>query len=57
MFDSTTSRSASCTFDVEFLLDEAMIALSDAKLFALAETVPQIWQTIVDWYERRVGQP
>jgi len=28
-------------FDVEFLVDEGMIAASDAKLFSLAETAPR----------------
>jgi uncharacterized protein (TIGR00730 family) len=39
-------------FDVEFLVNEGMISVSDAKLFVIAETAPQIWQTIVDWYEQ-----
>jgi len=39
-------------FDVEFLVNEGMIGASDAKLFFLAETAPQIWQTIANWYER-----
>lgn len=39
-------------FDVQFLIDEGMIAASDADLFCFAETAPQIWQIIAHWYER-----
>ncbi|SDI33623.1 TIGR00730 family Rossman fold protein [Paraburkholderia phenazinium] len=39
-------------FDVQFLIDEGMIAASDADLFCIAETAQQIWQIIVQWYER-----
>jgi uncharacterized protein (TIGR00730 family) len=39
-------------FDVQFLIDEGMIAASDADLFCVAETASQIWQIIEHWYER-----
>ncbi|NYH14113.1 LOG family protein [Paraburkholderia bryophila] len=39
-------------FDVQFLIDEGMIAASDADLFCVAETASKIWQIIEHWYER-----
>jgi uncharacterized protein (TIGR00730 family) len=38
--------------DVQFLIDEGMIAARDADLFCVAETAQQIWQIITHWYER-----
>lgn len=43
-------------FDVRFLVDEGMIAASDAQLFRVAETAQQIWQIIKQWYEQGHGQ-
>jgi uncharacterized protein (TIGR00730 family) len=37
-------------FDVDFLVDEGVIAAEDRTLFRYAETAPQIWQTIVEWH-------
>jgi hypothetical protein len=37
-------------FDVDFLVDEGVIALEDRALFRYAETAAQIWQTILEWH-------
>uniref|UniRef100_E1THR2 Cytokinin riboside 5'-monophosphate phosphoribohydrolase n=1 Tax=Burkholderia sp. (strain CCGE1003) TaxID=640512 RepID=E1THR2_BURSG len=42
--------------DVQFLIDEGMIAESDAALFCVAETAPQIWRLVTQWYERASSQ-
>lgn len=39
-------------FDVDFLVDEGVIAAEDRELFWYAETAEQIWQDISCWYER-----
>ena len=37
-------------FDIDFLVDEGVIALEDRALFRYAETAAQIWQTILEWH-------
>lgn len=39
-------------FDVDFLVEEGMIAPADAALFAFAETPDEICETIAAWYRR-----
>ena len=39
-------------FDAEFLADEGVIAPEDVKLFAFAETAPEVLEHIQRWYER-----
>ena len=39
-------------FDVDFLLEEGMIAPADAALFAFAETAEDICEAIAGWYRR-----
>jgi hypothetical protein len=36
--------------DVDFLVDEGVIAAEDRALFGYAETAPQIWRTISEWH-------
>jgi len=38
-------------FDVDFLVDEGVIALEDRDLFWYAETAEQIWDGILQWHE------
>lgn len=38
-------------FDVQFLVDEGVIAPEDADLFFFAETAEEIWDVIRTWYE------
>jgi uncharacterized protein (TIGR00730 family) len=40
-------------FDVRFLVDEGVIDEQDASLFAVVETAEEIWNHIVDWWQRR----
>jgi uncharacterized protein (TIGR00730 family) len=42
--------------NIPFLVDEGVIDPEDARLFSYAETAPQIWQGIQDWYEDRGTQ-
>ena len=37
-------------FDIDFLVDEGVIAAEDRALFRYAETAAQIWQTILEWH-------
>ncbi|MFM0593696.1 MULTISPECIES: hypothetical protein [Paraburkholderia] len=39
-------------FDVEFLVDEGMIAAHDTDLFCFAEAASQIWRIMTHWYEQ-----
>jgi hypothetical protein len=43
-------------FDVDFLVDEGVIADEDRELFWYAESAEAIWGGILDWY-RRQGRP
>ncbi|PWB83710.1 MAG: TIGR00730 family Rossman fold protein [Methylocystaceae bacterium] len=43
-------------FDVDFLVDEGVIAAEDRELFWYAETAEQIWRDIRCWHER-AGKP
>jgi uncharacterized protein (TIGR00730 family) len=36
--------------DIDFLIDEGMIAASDAALLSFAESAEEIWQSIARWY-------
>ncbi|MDR3524419.1 MAG: TIGR00730 family Rossman fold protein [Acetobacteraceae bacterium] len=38
-------------FDVEFMVEEGVIAPEDRDLFQFAETADDIWRMIVDWHE------
>ena len=37
--------------DFDFLVDEGVIDPEDRELFWFAETAPEIWEGILDWYE------
>ncbi len=39
--------------DFPFLVEEGMIDRSELALFEYAETAPEIWERIVDWYRTR----
>ena len=39
-------------FDIDFLLEEGMIAPEDAALFAFAETADEICESIAGWYRK-----
>jgi uncharacterized protein (TIGR00730 family) len=43
-------------FDVDFLVNEGVIAEEDRALFSYAESAEAIWAGILDWYRRR-GRP
>jgi uncharacterized protein (TIGR00730 family) len=43
-------------FDVDFLVEEGTIDPEDRELFWFAETAEEIWEGILDWYER-AGRP
>jgi hypothetical protein len=43
-------------FDVDFLVDEGVIAEEDRDLFWYAESALETWEGILDWY-RRQGRP
>jgi uncharacterized protein (TIGR00730 family) len=43
-------------FDVDFLVDEGVIAEEDRALFFYAESARTAWDGILDWYRRR-GRP
>jgi len=43
-------------FDADFLVDEGAIDVEDRELFRYAETAQEVWDGILDWYER-TGQP
>ncbi|HYA65367.1 MAG TPA: TIGR00730 family Rossman fold protein, partial [Burkholderiaceae bacterium] len=38
-------------FDVDFLVDEGVIAAEDRALFWYAETAVQIWESILQWHQ------
>lgn len=38
-------------FDVDFLVDEGVIADEDRELFWYAETAGEVWEGILDWHE------
>lgn len=42
--------------DIDFLVDEGVIDQEDRELFWFAETAPDIWSGIVDWYDAS-GEP
>jgi uncharacterized protein (TIGR00730 family) len=42
--------------DVDFLVDEGVIAIEDRELFWFAETAEDIWNGILDWYDA-AGRP
>ena len=42
--------------DIDFLVDEGVIDQEDRELFWFAETAPDIWSGIVDWYDA-AGEP
>lgn len=39
-------------FDVQFLAEEGVIDQEDIELFTYAETAKEIWDMIVEWYEK-----
>jgi uncharacterized protein (TIGR00730 family) len=39
-------------FDIQFLADEGTIDQKDVDLFMYAETAKEIWDLIIDWYEK-----
>jgi uncharacterized protein (TIGR00730 family) len=39
-------------FDIQFLAEEGVIDQEDIALFMYAETAKEIWDTIVEWYEK-----
>jgi predicted Rossmann-fold nucleotide-binding protein len=43
-------------FDVDFLVDEGVIAPEDRDLFGYAETAEEIWEGILRWHEL-AGKP
>ena len=43
-------------FNAEFLVDEGVIDPEDRELFWFAETAEEIWEGIMQWYER-MGEP
>lgn len=43
-------------FNAEFLADEGVIDPEDRELFWFAETAEEIWEGIIQWYER-MGEP
>ncbi len=43
-------------FNVDFLVDEGVIAAEDRELFWFAESADEIWSDILRWYEM-MGQP
>ncbi len=43
-------------FDVDFLVDEGVIAQEDRDLFWYAESAAETWSSILDWYRDR-GRP
>ncbi len=42
--------------NIDFLVDEGTIDLEDRELFWYAEEAEEIWNSILDWYER-IGRP
>lgn len=42
--------------DFDFLIEEGMIAPSDAALFSFCETAAEIWSAIVKWHEAHEAQ-
>jgi uncharacterized protein (TIGR00730 family) len=43
-------------FDLEFLVEEGMIAPEDAELFWFADSPESIWSGLLEWYARK-GEP
>jgi uncharacterized protein (TIGR00730 family) len=40
-------------FDVNFLVDEGVIAAEDRDLFSYAESAAAVWESILEWYRSR----
>lgn len=40
-------------FDVNYLVDQGLIAAEDIELFGFAETADSIWETILEWHRVR----
>jgi uncharacterized protein (TIGR00730 family) len=42
--------------NIEFLLDEGMIAQDDLEIFKMVDSAKEAWEYIIDWYEQK-GTP